>query len=942
MSGSAKDSRPQTALGAVAAALPANESQRLAALHETAVLDTAPEQTYDDLTALAAHICGTPIALISLVDTDRQWFKSRVGLGAAETPRELAFCAHALLDPEELFEVADATRDKRFAGNPLVTTQPDIRFYAGTPLLSEEGFPLGTLCVIDRKPRQLDEHQRASLRTIGRLASQLLRNRRHDMRLRQMQERFRAVFEQSHSGFAVTTLQGEITEVNDRFCVITGRSRDTLLASNIASLTHPDDVARNAALLDALLTTGEPFVVETRYLKPDGSHVWVRNHVSPLDGPDGKPVAVVAAVEDIDERKLLERRLGEVEDRFIRMAQDAPLKMWITDASGGCIFINKHWCEFVGHPMETQLGLGWATALHPDDIQAAGENFMAASTARRAYRKEFRLRRHDGTFHWHIDAGQPRFDDDGAFLGYIGSVVDVQDQHETSERLEQLVAERTAELAESKASYRALADDSPAMINRSRNEAGWPTLYASKSAEQITGYTADELMAEPLLYGSLMLPEDIPVILKTLAAQQTLGPDIQVEYRIRHKDGSIRWIEGTARLNTQSGGSGIYEGVNIDITARKDAERLAVERADALERATLAIQAARIAPFSWYIERDFVETNTLGETLHGMTDDDADRSMAGFTASVHPDDREALAENLRQLVVQQQPEFVLEYRTVSQLGRVRWVRNVGSLITTNGVLHTMGAVVDATIEVEVQRALEERTREMERANTELDEFTYIASHDLKEPLRGIHNYARFIAEDYADKLDAGGQHMLKAVSEQAERMQRLIEDLLEIARLGREPMKQTETDLDKLVDEVLASLSFSLAEKKVELRKQPLGRIVCDRVRVGEVFRNLITNALKYNDKPLPVIEIGSQPASTGETEFYVRDNGIGIKPDFHARVFAPFKRLHAKDAYGGGSGVGLAIVKRIVEAHGGHIGLRSALGTGATFAFTLKGEHLT
>jgi len=108
------------------------------------------------------------------------------------------------------------------------------------------------------------------------------------------------------------------------------------------------------------------------------------------------------------------------------------------------------------------------------------------------------------------------------------------------------------------------------------------------------------------------------------------------------------------------------------------------------------------------------------------------------------------------------------------------------------------------------------------------------------------------------------------------------------------------------------------------------------------VFRNLITNALKYNDKPAPTIDIGRQLSLTGEPEFTVSDNGIGIKPDFHARVFAPFKRLHAKDAYGGGSGVGLAIVKRIVEAHGGSIGVRSAPGQGATFFFTLSGEHFT
>lgn len=823
MTGSAKDSRPDHALGAVAAALPSNETLRLAALHETAVLDTAPEQTYDDLTALAAHICGTPIALISLVDSDRQWFKSRVGLGAAETPRELAFCAHALLDPEELFEIADATRDKRFAGNPLVTTQPDIRFYAGAPLLSEEGLALGTLCVIDRKPRVLDEHQRASLRTIGRLASELLRNRRHEVKNQHYRQ---AMVEQ------------------------------------------------------------------------------------------------------------LEREMAESEQRYRQLADNNPAMMIRCRNGPGwpMLYASRAAEQITGYPASafTEQPLLWGSLMLPEDAPAMAKKLAEQLAQGTDIQVEYRIRHRDGSIRWIEGNARLKKLNDGSEI-YEGLNVDIT-QRKASEQA----------LAESEARYKALADNSPVISIRCLNEPGWPMLYMSKAALAITGYEAAEFVDRGLLFGALVLAEDIEPLQQSIAEQLARGPVLQTNFRLRRQDGEIRWLEGNVRLLTLSNGSEGYEGTLTDITDRKESELLLAERADALERATVAIHAARIAPFSWYVERDFVETNALGETLHGLTADDTDRSMAGFMARVHPDDREALASNLRQMIEQQQPEFAFEYRTLSQQGRVRWVRNVGSLTTENGVLHTTGAVMDATIEVEVQRALEERTREMERANTELDEFTYIASHDLKEPLRGIHNYARFIAEDYADKLDAGGQHMLKAVSEQAERMQRLIEDLLEIARLGREPMKQSETDLDKLVDEVLASLSFSLAEKKVEVRKQPLGRIVCDRVRVGEVFRNLITNALKYNDKPVPVIEIGCRESALGETEFYVQDNGIGIKPDFHARVFAPFKRLHAKDAYGGGSGVGLAIVKRIVEAHGGHIGIRSEPGAGATFAFTLKGEHLS
>lgn len=161
-----------------AAAIPLNESARLDALRSYNVLDTKAEKAFDDLTRLAAEICGTPIALVSLVDESRQWFKSHHGLDATETPREVAFCAHAILD-DEIFEVSDACQDERFADNPLVTGQPNIRFYAGTVLTSEDKHNVGTLCVIDQKPRELSAWQRECLRTIGHQVETLLELKRH-------------------------------------------------------------------------------------------------------------------------------------------------------------------------------------------------------------------------------------------------------------------------------------------------------------------------------------------------------------------------------------------------------------------------------------------------------------------------------------------------------------------------------------------------------------------------------------------------------------------------------------------------------------------------------------------------------------------------------------------------------------------------------------------
>ncbi len=150
------------------APLPKDETRRLAALRDYQILDTLPEAAYDDITRIAAHICGTSIALVSLVDEDRQWFKSRFGLDAEQTPRDVAFCAHAILEPEKLFVVDDARADTRFADNPLVASDPKIRFYAGAPLVAASGHALGTLCVIDRQPHRLDSAQADTLKALAR------------------------------------------------------------------------------------------------------------------------------------------------------------------------------------------------------------------------------------------------------------------------------------------------------------------------------------------------------------------------------------------------------------------------------------------------------------------------------------------------------------------------------------------------------------------------------------------------------------------------------------------------------------------------------------------------------------------------------------------------------------------------------------------------------
>ena len=178
---------------------PNNEAQRQNSLETFNILDTLPEAEYDNITAIAAKICGTPIALISLVDNNRQWFKSRQGINAEETPRDIAFCAHAILEPDKLFEVNDATKDPRFLDNPLVLKNPNVVFYAGSPLVTPEGEALGTLCVIDHKPREISQNSKELLSLLSQHVVTHMRLRKNNEELVQLNEQLHLEIENRKS-----------------------------------------------------------------------------------------------------------------------------------------------------------------------------------------------------------------------------------------------------------------------------------------------------------------------------------------------------------------------------------------------------------------------------------------------------------------------------------------------------------------------------------------------------------------------------------------------------------------------------------------------------------------------------------------------------------------------------------------------------------------------
>ncbi len=251
----------------------------------------------------------------------------------------------------------------------------------------------------------------------------------------------------------------------------------------------------------------------------------------------------------------------------------------------------------------------------------------------------------------------------------------------------------------------------------------------------------------------------------------------------------------------------------------------------------------------------------------------------------------------------------------------------------------LGAAVAERRNLEQQ--LRQYTQALERSNRELDDFTYIVSHDLKEPLRGLKRFSQFLLEDYHDKLDEDGKSKLDTISTLVVRLETLLDTLLYYSRLGRVETAVSAVRPQDIIKNVVDMLAISLKEKNTVV--EIVGRLPvvrCNPVRIQEVFQNLISNALKYNDKPENRIEIGTvtdHPKAPGKTVFYVRDQGIGIAEKHLHVIFNIFKRLHASDAYGGGTGSGLAIVKKIIRQHGGDIWAESpGVGQGTTFYFTI------
>lgn len=453
------------------------------------------------------------------------------------------------------------------------------------------------------------------------------------------------------------------------------------------------------------------------------------------------------------------------------------------------------------------------------------------------------------------------------------------------------------------------------------------------------GYSSDEIQPDVSSWENLVHPEDLSLC-RRLLAQHLSGQRDRYEavYRMRHRGGHWVWIlaRGKAYEWDESGNPVRMAGTHTDVTVRQltmDALRMREQTLKAvLEALPIGI---------WIAGADGRITSANAAAL-GMgpgigyralsPESDGGETWGEGGRTVAPHDW-ALANAIarRDKVGEQLVE--IEFADGSR----RTVLNFGlPILDEHG--QPLGAVAvnqDMTHWLKLEQDLLQRTRQLEEGNRELEQFAYVASHDLQEPLRKVSSFAQLFAKKYSDRLDPTGQTYINFMVDGASRMQILVDDLLHYSRLTRGDRPRHPVDMNTVLQGVLLDLQLAVREAGAEIRVAPLPPVPGDAGQLRALFQNLISNAVKYRaaDHP-PAVEIGAR-VQAGEATFWVRDNGIGIDPRYFERIFVIFQRLHARSEYPG-TGIGLAICKKIVDNHGGRIWVESASGTGATFFFTL------
>lgn len=746
------------------------------------------------------------------------------------------------------------------------------------------------------------------------------------------EEKFAKSFQASPDAVTISFIDtGKFIEVNDGFCRMSGYTREEALGHSAEELNIWQDMNRRGEMIAILQKDGKVRDFEATLRRKTGEALYCQLTVEAVEL--GGKNCMVVITRDITQRKRMEQelRLSEERYRLVSSVISDYIYSTVRDENGRWrqSWIMGAFERITGYTMEEFNNRGgWVSIVHPDDFELDAKAMKKLLNKERAV-VETRIIHKDGSAHWVRSYAHPVWDEkQNRLVEIYGAVQDITEQ----KRIEQ-------ELLLSEERYRLVSSViSDYTFSNVQNEKGEIVLnWAAGAFEQISGYTIEEFNARGG-WASTVHPNDVEqdeLDMEMLRSNQQVVSEI----RTIHKDGTIRWVRSYAHPvwdEEKQELVGIYGAVQ-DITERKRIEdelRLNEER--------YRIISSVISDYSFSTLRDeegYLNLTWIAGAFEKITGYTTEEFVArgGWLSILHPDDREKDAMDIENLGNNQR--IVTEVRIIHKNGSIRWVRSYAHpVIDGNGLLAGIyGAVQDITDQKLIEQEREKLIDELGAKNAELEQFTYTVSHDLKAPLVTIKGFLGFLGVDARAGDIKRVEADIQRISDATDRMHQLLTDLLELSRIGRLMNTPERISFQLLAKEAVELTDGQFRARGIDvITNEELPNVYGDRQRLLEVMQNLLDNAAKFmGDQSRPLVEIGQQSETDdGFVTFFVRDNGIGIAPEFHERIFGLFNRLDPKVE---GTGIGLALVKRIVEYHGGRIWVQSEAGKGATFCFTLR-----
>ena len=659
---------PSTEFPLPDAVLPsAQEAARLQALFDLEVLDTGAEHPFDALTRAAAAVCDVPISLVSLVDAHRQWFKSNHGLeGLAETPRDIAFCAHAI-QGGGIFEVPDARADPRFADNPLVTGEPDLRFYAGATLRLSNGAPVGTLCVMDHVPRRLDARQREVLVNLATAAAQALEGRRAlqgERALRALADHALTMMRHSPDPIIVLSLDGRVQQWNGAAQQLFGHGADEMRGQDLSRLLPPGAWPHDplADLPAALAAHPMGLHREMQWIERGGQPLPVQVHLAPVIGSDGHPGGATLIVRDQRAKARMAQAIADSESRFRGFSESLPVGVFATDERGSYTYTNPRWQSIFGLSFARSLGQGWAACLHAEDraaVTAAWQDCVARGSE---FDRECRILQPDGEMREVRIRARAQLGDDDRVLGFVGSLADISDRRRIERSLE---AERNR--------LALIIQGTGAGTWEWNVQTGESTINERWAA--MVGRRRDELGDNSVdAWRDLLHPDDLARTDTSLQRHfDGLADHYECESRMRHADGHWVWVldRGRVMTRTADGRPEWMFGIQIDISTQVE-QRQALEAAH--EHMALATDSGSIGVWELEAGTRRLRWDDWMYRLYGVPEDSRPDAAQVWALTVHPDDRAGAEQAIRD-ALKGVRDVDTEFRIVWPDGSLRHLRS---------------------------------------------------------------------------------------------------------------------------------------------------------------------------------------------------------------------------------------------------------------------------